>query len=173
MSDPDLKLEPFADRHFATLASWFRSERDVLQWGGPTVHHPLTGEQMYAMLPDQDTLPSRLAWMAIRDGVCVGHAQVISVDRSARTARLGRIVIAPAYRGQRLAVPILRLVVDQTVAVLQVERIDLGVYVWNVGAIKAYARVGFMPTEIKSAATIFNGESWDVQEMSTDRTGHA
>ena len=172
MSDPDLILEPFADPHFPTLASWFASERDALQWGGPAVHYPLTTEQMQAMLSDHQVPPSRLAWMAVCDGADAGHAQVISVDQSARTARLGRIVVAPACRGQGLAVPMLRLVIHQTFAVLDIDRVDLGVYAWNVGAIKTYERLGFTATEIKPAATTSDGESWEVQEMSLRRVAH-
>jgi len=47
-----LKLLPFAPAHFGTLASWFASEADVVQWGGPAVRFPLDAPQMQAMLEE-------------------------------------------------------------------------------------------------------------------------
>ena len=66
--------------------------------------------------------------MAVQGGACVGHAQVIQVDSAPRTARLGRITIAPATRGQGLAVPMLQLVIAEIFALSTVDRVDLGVY---------------------------------------------
>lgn len=68
-----LTLEPFAPSHYATLSSWFATEREVVQWGGPAVHHPLDVEQLQRMLPDAGTPPSHLAWMALADHARVGH----------------------------------------------------------------------------------------------------
>jgi RimJ/RimL family protein N-acetyltransferase len=166
VSDAGLVLEAFTPHDFATLASWFTSEREVVQWGGPAVHHPLTAEQMREMLPDAHQPPSRLAWMALRGASRLGHAQVISIDHSRGTARLGRIVIAPAYRGQGLAVPMLQLVIARTMAIAAVQRIDLGVYVWNAGAVKTYERSGFVAGDITPDAVTVDGEAWDLQEMS-------
>jgi RimJ/RimL family protein N-acetyltransferase len=104
--------------------------------------------------------------MAVRGSSRLGHAQVISIDHSRGTARLGRIVIAPAYRGQGLAVPMLQLVIARTMAIAAVQRIDLGVYVWNAGAVKTYERSGFVAGDITPDAVTVDGEAWDLQEMS-------
>jgi len=47
-----LTLIPFAPAHFATLASWFASEGEVVRWGGPAVAFPLDDRQMQAMLDE-------------------------------------------------------------------------------------------------------------------------
>jgi len=153
-------------RGTTTLSSWFATESDVVQWGGPAARHPFDAEQLQTMLPDQTTPPARLSWMALRDGEGVGHAQVISVDPSAGVARLGRIVIAPAHRGHRLAIPMLRLVIDEAFAIRGIERVDLGVYTWNARAITTYTRLGFKLGAIKRAAVRVGDEHWDLQEMS-------
>ena len=165
----NLALEPFAPRHYATLSSWFTTEREVVQWGGPAVRHPLDAEQLHKMLPDTGAHPSQLAWMALTDDACVGHAQVISLDPDAGVARLARIVIAPEHRGRRLAVPMLRLVIAEVFATPSIARVDLGVYIWNVGAITIYRRLGFETGVITRAATTIGSEQWDVQEMSLAR----
>ena len=165
----DVKLESFAPRHYATLSSWFDSERDVVQWGGPALRHPLDDEQLQTMLPDEATPPARLSWMALRDGECVGHAQVMSVDPSGGAARLGRIVIAPAHRGRRLAVSMLRPVIAEVFTIRGIDRVELGVYTWNAGAIRTYTRLGFTPGAIKRASVRVGDEHWDSQEMSLSR----
>lgn len=40
-----LRLVPFAPAHFDELASWFSDERELVQWGGPRVSHPLDASQ--------------------------------------------------------------------------------------------------------------------------------
>jgi RimJ/RimL family protein N-acetyltransferase len=55
-------------------------------------------------------------------------------------------------------------------AISTVRRIDLGVYVWNAGAIKTYERLGFVAGDIKRAAVRVGGETWDLQEMSLHAT---
>lgn len=165
----DLTLAPFAPRHYATLASWLADERDAVQWGGPAVRYPLDAEQLRAMLPDKDTPPARLSWMALRDRDCVGHTQAVSLDPGAGVARLGRIIIAPAHRGHRLAIPMLRLVLDEVFAIRGIERVDLGVYSRNAGAITTYTRLGFRPGTINGASVRVGDEDWDSQEMSLSR----
>ncbi len=168
----DLMLEPFEASHFSTLASWFESERDVVQWGGPAVHHPLDAAQLQTMLPDTAARPSHLAWMAVAHHAYVGHAQVISLDPRTGVARLGRIVIAPEHRGRGLVDPMLGLVIAEAFAEPSTTRVDLGVYTWNITAIKAYQRLGFRAGAVRHAATTIGAEQWDAQEMSLPRAAH-
>lgn len=172
MASDHLTLEPFGPSHFAALASWFESERDVVQWGGSAVHHPLDAAQLQTMLTDVAARPSHLAWMAVAHHACVGHAQVISLDPHTGVARLGRIVIAPEHRGRGLVDPMLGLVIAEAFAEPSITRIDLGVYTWNTTAIKAYQRLGFRARAVRHAATTIGAEQWDAQEMSLPRAAH-
>ena len=145
----ELGLEPFTPRHYATLSSWFEDQSELTQWGGSAVRYPLDAAQMKTMLPAP---PHRLAWMAARGSDIVGHAQLTAIDRGTGIARLGRIAIAPARRGQRLAVPMLKLVLEQTFSIRGIQRVDLGVYTWNARAIRTYSRLGFTPGEVRTAS---------------------
>ena len=77
--------------------------------------------------------------------------------------------MAPSYRGHRLAVPMLGRVLDEVFAIPGIERVDLGVYTWNAGAITTYARLGFTAGTISRASVRVEDESWDVQGMSLSR----
>ena len=164
-----LTLAPFTPAHYATLSSWFEDQRQLTQWGGGAVRYPLDIPQLEAMLPAP---PRRLSWMALRERAVIGHAQLTTSDPAAGVARLGRIAIAPAYRGQRLAVPMLERVLDGAFAMEEIERVDLGVYTWNARATKIYRNIGFTPGEIRAASVHVGDEAWDLQEMSLSREVH-
>ena len=104
-----MRLVPFGREHFQALAGWFGSERDVVQWGGTTVRYPLDDAQMSEMRRLGELAPpERLCWMAAEGGDLVGHAQ-LAYDWRNGSARIGRVAIAPAFRGRGLAKPLKRL----------------------------------------------------------------
>jgi RimJ/RimL family protein N-acetyltransferase len=160
-----LKLVPFAPAHFATVASWFASEGDVVQWGGPAVVFPLDAPQMQAMVDEgKGENPARLCWTADEDGLLVGHAQ-ITLNWRHGLAGLCRVGVAPSARGRGLAVPMLRLVLEQAFALPEIERAELNVYTWNKPAIRAYERRGFVHEGVRRSSVRVGAERWDTAIM--------
>jgi RimJ/RimL family protein N-acetyltransferase len=160
-----LRLIPFAPDHFATVASWFANERDVIQWAGPTLDYPLDTTQFQAMVDQGNTHPpTRLCFMAQRESDLVGHAQ-LGLDWRNGNARLGRVALSPAERGQGLAVPMLRLVLAEAFAIAEIERVDLGVYTWNAPAIRTYERLGFTTEGVRRSSARVGDQRWDTAEM--------
>ena len=120
-----MELRAFRQQDFKTLSSWFRTEADVVQWGGPLLSFPLTESQLEAML--SDTLrdpPLRKCWMADDRGEIVGHAQ-LAFDWRNGNATLGRVAISPQHRGSRLAVPMLQLVLREAFSISNIYRVEL------------------------------------------------
>ncbi len=166
MDATELALARFGVEHFATVASWFCSEREVVQWGGPAVHFPLDHDQMQSMLAEgRIRPPKRRCWMAHRDSELVGHAQ-IAFDWRNGNANLGRVAIAPQRRGQRLARPMLQLVMEQALGIEDIERVALNVYAWNTAAIATYERLGFRSEGVRRSSTRVGDERWDTMMMS-------
>ena len=160
-----LNLLPFAPAHFETLASWFKSEGDVVQWGGPAVSFPLDDRQMQAMLDEgKGEKPARLCWMAAEDGALVGHAQV-TLNWRHGLAGLCRVGVAPQARGRGLAVPMLRLVLAEAFALPGMERAELNVYTWNQPAIRTYERLGFVHEGVRRSSVRVGSERWDTAIM--------
>jgi RimJ/RimL family protein N-acetyltransferase len=160
-----LRLIPFSSDHFDTVANWFANEREAVQWAGPTVDYPLDAAQFQAMV-DQGTTqpPTRLCYMAEREGDLVGHAQ-LGFDWRNGNARLGRVALSPAARGHRLAAPMLRLVLAEAFALDEIERVDLAVYTWNAPAIRTYERLGFTSEGVRRSSTRIGDQRWDSAEM--------
>lgn len=159
------RLIPFGPAHFPVVRSWFSSEAEVVQWGGPAVSHPLTDEQLQAMAAEAATSPpTRLCWMGEQDGALVGHAQ-LGFDWRNGNARLGRVAVAPDFRGRGLAGPMLRLVLAEAFDRADIARVELNVYAWNMPAIRAYQRLGFRPEGVRRSSALVNGTRWDTAIM--------
>lgn len=160
-----LTLRPFDIADFPLLSSWFPSLRDVVQWGGSHVTYPLSDAQMSAMLAEGSSeLPTRRCWMACQDGEAIGHAQ-LAYDWQDGNARLGRVAIAPAKRGQGLAGPMVRLMMDEAFGTPGVERLELNVYMFNAVAIRTYERLGFKLEGVRRSSTRAGDERWDTGMM--------
>ena len=160
-----LTLIPFTPDHFATLPGWFGSEADIVQWGGPLLHFPLSDDQMAAMLAEgRSDPPTRLCWMAQDGDQLVGHAQ-IALDWRNGNATLGRVAIAPDMRGQGLAVPMLHLMLARAFAFDAIERLELHVYAWNHPAIRSYERLGFTTEGVRLSSVRVGTARWDTAIM--------
>ncbi len=160
-----LNLVPFTPEHFPILASWFASQSDVVQWGGPFVTYPLDAGQMQAMLAEgRRDPPARLCWMAAEGMQLAGHAQ-LAFDWRNGVGLIGRVAVAPEARGRGLAVPMLRLVLGEAFARPAIERVELNVYAWNTPAIRTYERLGFVTEGTRRSSVQVGGERWDTVMM--------
>jgi RimJ/RimL family protein N-acetyltransferase len=162
---PRLRLLPFEPAHFGTLGGWFGSEREAVQWGGWTVSFPLGPDQCQAMLDEgAGPRPARLCWMASDGSRLMGHAQ-LGFDWRNGNALLSRVAVAPEARGLGLAVPMLRLVVDEAFARPEIERLELNVFAANLPAIRTYERLGFATEGLRRSFAKVGDERWDTAMM--------
>lgn len=102
--------------------------------------------------------------MACRDGSAVGHAQ-LAYDWRDGNARLGRVAIAPAERGQGLARPMVALLIDEAFKTPGIERLELNVYMFNEPAIRTYQALGFTLEGVRRSSTRAGAQRWDTGMM--------
>jgi RimJ/RimL family protein N-acetyltransferase len=168
-----MRLIPFTTDHFSTLASWFSSDADVVQWGGPLMHYPLDKPQMQSLLDECLTEPSRRkCWMADVDGQLVGHIE-LGFDWRNDNAVLQRVAIDPVLRGHGLAEPMVRMAIEQAFAIPRIARLELNVYSFNIPAIKTYSRLGFVHEGTRRSSTKVGDERWDSFVMSILRNDYS
>ncbi|ABQ68225.1 GCN5-related N-acetyltransferase [Rhizorhabdus wittichii RW1] len=164
-----LRLLPFVPEDFDALAGWFASPAEAVLWGGPQVAWPLTAAQFAAMLAEGDAVPpQRRCWSAWQGGAMVGHGQAV-YDRAGGSARLARIAIAPARRGEGLGGPMLDALLRELFADPAIGRVDLNVYTHNRRAIALYRRLGFVPGALTPGAVRIDGQIWDGMVMAITR----
>lgn len=160
-----VELVPFVRSHFAELASWFPTEADAIQWGGPKIRFPVDDTQLAAMLRNGEGAdPARICRSALVGGNIVGHAQA-ALDRRDGIARLARVAIAPPRRGARLADQMLRLLLGELFGDDAFDRVELNVYADNAPAIALYRRLGFKEEGIRRSSVRVGAQRWDTMIM--------
>ena len=125
---------------------------------------------MQAMVDEALMRPvKRRCWMARRASALVGHAQ-IAFDWRNGNANIGRVAVAPPWRGRGLAGPMLQLVLSEAFSIEDIERVELGVYTWNAPAIRTYERLGFRGEGVRRSSTRVSDQRWDSMMMSLLRS---
>lgn len=160
-----ITLVPFTEAHFSPLIAWFSTEAEAVQWAGATVTFPLDHDQLLAMLSETRQQPlQRLAWMAVAEDRLVGHVQ-LALDWRNGIGRLARVGIAPAERGRGFASDMLDQIVDLAFAMPEIERLELNVFSFNIPAMRAYERLGFVSEGVRRSSTRVGSERWDTVMM--------
>lgn len=160
------QLRKFTKRDIKPLFEWFQSEREVLQWAGAALSWPLQRREFIDLIKlHRGAAPTREVWAVLRDGDMAAHFQ-ISYNRRLNTAGLGRIAIAPRFRGRSLAAGLMDLILDQAFSRAWVHRVDLMVYSHNDAAFLTYQRAGFVLEGTRRETTPIGNELWDTHMMS-------
>jgi len=134
-----LELRPFVAADDRWLISWVRSPDELLTFAGPSLKWPLNRTQLDAIRLRTDTI----AWTAVTPPATapVGHIQLVLTDDPAR-GLLGRVIIAPAHRGQGLGRQLVEAALDAAVA-RGLRVVELKVRAYNEAAIRTYSNLGF------------------------------
>ena len=160
------QLRKFTKKDIAPLFEWFQSEREALQWAGAALSWPLQRREFIDLIKlHRGAASVREVWAVLREGDMAAHFQ-ISFNRRLNTAGLGRIAIAPRFRGKALAAELMDLILNQAFSHAWVHRVDLLVYSQNKAAFQAYLRAGFVLEGTRRETTPIENEIWDTQMMS-------
>ncbi|WP_354211734.1 GNAT family protein [Arthrobacter sp. UYCu511] len=132
-----ISIRPRKEADLATVVEWVPDAAALYLFTGPRLRWPLTTEQ----LSEMESEPNLSAWIGASssNGMSVGHFDLTQHDE---TFRIGRVIIDPAQRGQRLAATLVELAVAKVQA-LGASRITLNVIAGNSPAIRTYERIGF------------------------------
>ena len=161
-----LQLRKFTKKDITPLFEWFQSEREVLQWAGAALSWPLQRREFINLLKQhRGAAPAREVWAVTLTGNMAAHFQ-ISYNRRLHTAGLGRIAIAPRFRGQALAGKLMDLILHQAFSRPWVHRVDLLVYSHNKIAFRKYQQAGFVLEGTRRETTPIGNELWDTHMMS-------
>ena len=165
-----IKLEFFARRDFQDLIQWSGDEAFLLQWAGPQFTYPLTEEQLekYITASNGHLSSDKLIYKAVDDmGTTVGHVSIGNIDRYNRSGRVGKVLISPvAGRGKGIGTEMMKSVLKIGFEELNLHRISLGVFDFNIPAIRCYEKVGFKREGFIRHARRYKDEYWNLIEMS-------
>ncbi|MGL1892811.1 MAG: GNAT family N-acetyltransferase [Spirochaetaceae bacterium] len=137
-------------------------EKFLLQFAGPRYSFPLDETQLKDSLND----PTYILFKAINeDDKMVGHCQLMRIDLINKTASIGRVFVANKKQGLGYGTKMLKLLLDYAKNELDLERLSLRVFDFNVWAIKCYIKLGFIEVNAETFEAIKFNEKWECITM--------
>lgn len=146
-----------------TLVTWAEDKKTMLQWCGPVFDYPLTVEQLSVYFAEtQKPAPGRIIHKAVdTNGNIAGMCELGAIDRRNGIASLCRIFTGKNYRGKGIAELMISEMINYAFGELDLRRLELNVYTFNLPAIKCYEKLGFKQEGLKRKITQYNNEYWD------------
>jgi len=163
-----MKAALFTDQDYEYLIPWVESRQTLLQWASPSYDYPVTKQQLIEQ--NQKRGDHRLIYKGMVDDETVAHGEIGFIDKVNQSARLCKILISPARRGEGLGTRWIRTLVDIGFVELKLNRIELNVYDYNQPAITCYQKAGFtIEGRIRDAYKVDNS-FWSIYRMSILRS---
>jgi len=131
-----VKIRPANEQDLAELSGWFLTEAETKNWGGPSIHFPLSLEQLKIDI-EWDVAQSYA--LVDEGGNLLGFAQAFN---KFGCKHLGRIVLSPEMRGTKLGYKLMAALLN-SVGTDGVS-FSLFVYADNIPAKNLYESIGFV-----------------------------
>jgi len=161
-----IKLEPFKQSDFDTLISWIDSKELLVQFAGSVFSFPLSRDQLQKYLGDERSMAFNIIDVDLK--TIIGHAEIYHIDKD--TCKLDKIIIGDkSSRGKGLCQQIMKTLLNLSFAMINIKRVELNVYDWNVAAKRCYEKVGFVVNPDRNFSTQVNGNSWLALNMVFER----
>lgn len=165
-----IRLELFTSDDFNELISWITSEEFLHQWAGPNFSFPLNKDQLETYIKDANGPNStKLIYKVVDEETksTVGHISLGNIDFKNKSARIGRVLVGKSKgRGQGLGQQMLKEIVSIAFQQYNLHRVSLGVFDFNIPAIKCYEKVGFKKEGLLRDYMRFGDKYWSMWEMS-------
>lgn len=164
------ELQFFTKEDFSILIDWSGDERFMLQWAGPSMNYPLDVKQLRSYLygANNKEYSDRMIYKAVelQTGEVAGHISLGALNRKHRTARIGRVLVSPDKRGQGIGAWMMADMCRIGFEEFNLHRIGLGVFDFNIGAIRCYEKIGFKKDGLLRDTVTIQDEYWNMYEMS-------
>jgi len=157
-----IELKPFTEADFYLLISWIKTEEALMQFAGVNFSFPLTADQLAANIENKKIT----AYKAVHQPAnkTIGHGEIYITDEG--EAILGKIMIGEeALRGNGFGGEIVKQLVHIAFTQLNVKKVLLYVFDWNVSAIKCYQNAGFEIERGNDKKRYINGQTWTAIRM--------
>jgi RimJ/RimL family protein N-acetyltransferase len=137
---PGAFLSGFDPAHAADVASWVRSDRELL-WLAPATAPPITVEKVLNW--GKERRRRQLYWDKAAAGP-VGYAELNDMPEHADRFWIGHFIIDPRFRGRGLGVAFVRALLVRAFMEFVASEVSLVVFPDNLGAIRCYEEAGMV-----------------------------
>lgn len=167
-----IKFDPIHKTDLQKIVDWNadKSADDLLQWAGPMYHHPLTLDQLENYFSNEVQKDnSKISVYKIRlvsTSQTIGTIELRETDSDNKIGRICRLLIGETdNRGKGIGTNVLKEALRIGFEEKDFNKITLGVFDFNLSAIKCYEKVGFAKEKlIKNARKSATGY-WNLYEM--------
>ena len=135
-----IKLRPFGQNDIPTLMDMVDSEEILKIWANPHLRFPLSPAQLKDCTHQND---SKRTYLAESNKQPLGYGEIREIDRKNLNAKIARIIIHPNFRGKDHSVEFMKLLLQIGFEQMNLHRLYLNVYQYNLPAINCYIKVGF------------------------------
>ncbi len=162
-----MELVPFKQKYIPDVISWIKTERDMVQWAGATFSWPLTLKQFREHLKKSRTQPPAIYPFALLNRVKVaGYCELSDLKRVYGSAMLSRVLVNPRSRSKGLGEFMVKETVRFGFEKLALHRIWLGVFDFNIPAVRCYTKAGFIYEGTMRESAKSGTEYWNCHIMS-------
>lgn len=158
-----MKLRDYKETDAFEIIKWINNEKDLKLWCANIYkNYPITANDINDNYNSNHLLPKTL----VDNNKIIGHLILRNPSTDKYVVRFGFIIIDPSLRGKGYGKILLNKAIQFAKKELHVKEITLGVFGINKNAYSCYKSVGFKEKEIKKNYFNYNGEYWDLIEMS-------
>ncbi|HAR84656.1 MAG TPA: N-acetyltransferase [Clostridium sp.] len=172
-----IRLELIKKEDLYKIVEWNRnkSANDLLQWAGPLYEYPLTLSQVEKYFLDEknkevvDTYIYKI--ISISTEEIIGTVELREVDRENKIARVCRFLIGEEKeRGRGIGALALKEILRSGFEDREFEKITLGVFDFNKGAVRCYEKVGFVIEKLLKDVRKAKDGYWSLYEMAISKS---
>lgn len=158
-----VKLLPLQKEFLPTMVKWFNDpEVSVfLNWYRPML---IDNEEEWYRSSQKDNNCVHFAIMLKGDDpkdLPIGNCST-TLDQKNRVGKVGIVIGDRNYWGMSFGTDAMRLLVKYNFFTLNMERVELETFAFNIRAIKSYKKVGFIEEGCRRKAHFINGQYHDV-----------
>lgn len=166
-----IALARFEKEDFDQLIEWISTEELMINWAGSLFSFPFTHKSLdwYIKNTNDPETSEAFVYKVIEQetGESIGHISLGSISRKNRSGRISRVLIGSEdHKGKGYCKDMMRSILKIGFDELNLHRISLGVYDFNIAAIKCYEKTGFVTEGVTRDTLAVNNHWWSIQEMS-------
>ncbi len=165
-----VRLEYFDKSDFNQLIEWIEDEHLLTNWAGSLFRFPLNERSLDWYIENANDIENAdvliYKVIHIESAKIVGHISLGSINRSEGSARITRILVGnTSERGKGICQDMVKAILQIGFEGLKLHRISLGVYDFNISAIKCYEKAGFIREGLMRDVKKMQNNYWSMVEM--------
>jgi RimJ/RimL family protein N-acetyltransferase len=141
-----VELKPIKEADCQFIIDWNNGKDDdyLIQWAGNKAYtYPIDIQQIVSRLNSSTSI----IYLITADGTAIGSVELDSIDKNAATARVCRFILCDEVKNKGIGTLALKRLSDIAFNEMKLNRLTLGVFCYNVGAIRCYEKCGFLIKE--------------------------